>query len=266
MERPLYLWHIPKAGGTSATLALDELFAPEAIAPGGILSDVRGLGADELDRFGFIRGMFGSVPVERLGWRGVTTLVLIRRPVDLVLSLYAHVRDQPSHYLHEQARDAPFSEFIRGQAWGALASNPQARWLAVSPLGPAATWAPPVAADHPLRAQAAFELWPHGLGERALWRRARGVLERADVVGTTDGMAEALDRAARLVGAAPLGALPVERKNVSTQRPTVITTTPRDLAHLEQMTRVDARLYALAQARRGGGRGGMAHRLRAALR
>jgi hypothetical protein len=245
--RGLYFLHIPKTAGTAATRALDALFRPDEILDAGLLPEIVGRSGEELAGYRFIRGHFGVLPPERLGWGRLTTFTIVRPPVDQLLSLYAHIREHPAHYLHEDAQAQDLSTFLRNPRWLALATNVQARWLAISPSAAATAWDPPVPTDYPLRVQAAFDMWPHGLSDGRLRRAALTTLDQIEMVGVTAGLDDLLARVARAVGRGPVrapGRANVSRHPVRSEDLSLV-----DRVHLARISAVDASVYQYAVRR-----------------
>lgn len=248
--RALYFLHIPKTGGTTATRAIDAAIDPSPVFPGGLLPDILEVDDEALRRFTFVRGHFGLLPVDRLGWETYITFTLLRDPVQHALSLYSHIREHDGHYLHGLSHELDRPSFLRHPLWRRLATNMQARWLAVPPSADTFAWEPPVERDGWLRAQVQYELRDHGLPDDVLYRRAREVLDRIDVVGTTEQLGDAMTRLGDHIGRdIPAGG---PRSMVSRRRVRFHDLPSRDRSLIRELGTVDRMLWRDAR-RRGGG-------------
>lgn len=136
--RRLYLWHVPKTGGTSLREMLSDHFLLQERCEALTLSELYRLSPARLRSFRFISGHFGPVLPRLLSNVPLVTATLLREPVATIASLYNQLRtygprgDTPS----ELARTLSFDEWSRNNDTRVCWSNPQARFLALERATP----------------------------------------------------------------------------------------------------------------------------------
>jgi hypothetical protein len=190
----LYLWHIPKTGGSSLRVMLSPHFAPHESCGPLTLSELYRLSPSRLRSYRFISGHLGPALPRLLGDVPLVTVTVLRDPVATVLSTYGQLqRGGPfGHPPSDLARELPFDEWCRHEEARLYWSNPQARFLAVERTPPA--W--PVSHEP-------AEGDPTPLPDGELGKRALSQLRAIDVVGTTDNILALYLEALRRLGIAP---------------------------------------------------------------
>lgn len=175
----LYLWHIPKTGGSSLREMLRPHFSVWEFCGGLNLSQLYRLSHYRLRSFRVISGHYGPTLPRLLPEVPLVTATLLRDPVEMVISHYVHWRDNGAdgHPLTELARRTPLEEWCRLDATYGLWSNPQATSLCCERVPP----------DRH-QAQIAPEGTSIVVPEDELLERALATLDGIDVVGTTDDL------------------------------------------------------------------------------
>jgi hypothetical protein len=238
-EPRLYVWHLPKTGGTS----LKEMLRPhvDGMEFCGDLTfgEVFRLSNYRLRSFRVIAGHFGPTLPQLLADVPLVTTTLIRDPVAMVASHYTHWRDRGNvaDPLTDLARRMPFDEWCRSKDTYPLWSNPQATSLAT----------PRVA---PTRARSAVE--PEGttvpIPADLLEERAITLLDGIDVVGTTDDLLAVYRSCLQRLGIEPTHEAAV-RANAGAGLAEPVSSSTSDWI-MENNT-IDAALFDRASARRG---------------
>lgn len=102
VNAPVYFLHIPKTAGTSFQTYLTGHFGQQNICPAHLWSDLLRLTPLEVARKAFIWGHFYGY-LERYISVPLRYITFLRDPVERALSHYAHITNDPSHYLYERA-------------------------------------------------------------------------------------------------------------------------------------------------------------------
>lgn len=175
----LYLWHVPKTGGSSLREMLKPHFGALEFLGGASLSELFKMSAYRLRSFRVICGHFGPALPQLLSEVPLVTTTLLRDPVDMVASHYAHWRDRglETNPLTRLARELPFEDWCRSGATRGLWSNPQATSLT-------GTRVPPTRSEARIEPEGAVVAVP----QEELLDRATAALEGMDIVGTTDDL------------------------------------------------------------------------------
>ena len=235
----LYVWHLPRTGGTSLKEMLrphvDELDFCGDLTFGELfrLSNYR------LRSLRVIAGHFGPTLPQLLADVPLVTATLVRDPVATVASLYVHRRDSANsaNPLTRLARQLTFDEWCRSGATFPLWSNPQATSLATPRIAPT---------------RALLEVEPEGttvpIPGDELEERATGLLDEIDVVGTTDDLLAVYRSCLRRLGIEPTREATV-RANAGTGLAEQVAPSTRDWI-LEHNT-IDMTLFERATARAG---------------
>jgi hypothetical protein len=175
----LYLWHVPKTGGTSLREMLRPHFDQMEFCGGLTVSELYRMSGYRLRSFRVFAGHYGPTLPQLLPEVPLVTATLIRDPVGMVESLYGHWRDlgDPGHPQTELARRLPFEKWCRSEASRGLWRNPQARSMCNHRIPPT-------------RQEAVVD--PEGTSTFVpadqLLDEASIVLGRIDVVGTTNDL------------------------------------------------------------------------------
>lgn len=255
-ERPIYLMHIMKTGGTALVEGLTAVAEGRFCVHQTFLDHLVAMPERVRQMASLISGHLGMEVVELLP-ADVITATIIRDPVERVLSHYAHVLRDPA--LRAQTTDLSLEEFIHSPRWTPYVSNFQAANL-VQRIGLRDLWSRhsprdllhglaevPAGWRPELPVQAVFEMTPLDMTTAELRRRALEQLDRIDHVGTSDDL-DALFRAlARRWGVeAPP---PLAEANVGVNRIPVELAPPALVAAIKDANPVDRELYEQARAR-----------------
>jgi len=236
----LYIWHLPKTGGTSLREMLRPHFAELEFFGGATLSELFRMSQYRLRSFRVIAGHFGPTLPQLLPDVSLVTATLVRDPVEMVCSHYVHWRDQGNEMdpLTALARRLSFDEWCRLEDTYGLWSNPQATSLCLPRIAPSA------------REAAAS---PEGHSVPLPWseirQRAAATLDAIDVVGTTADLLavyrDCLDR----LGLGPATRTEPLKENAGAGLGTGIRSSTRDWL-LEHNT-IDSALFERAKVRAG---------------
>jgi hypothetical protein len=232
----LYIWHVPKTGGTSLREMLIEHIPPRQVCAGLTLSELYRLSPARLRSFRVISGHFGPALPRLLADVPLVTVTLIREPLQAIVSLYGELRRQgpEGHRASDLARRLPFSRWCRHEDTLRYWCNPQARLLAIERTPPA--WA---------EGHESPEGEPPSVPDPELLERATRVLDAIDIVGTTDHLFEIYLESARRLG---IDANETSARHVNVHDEEV--DVPGDAAEwLSRRNRVDASLYEQARRR-----------------
>ncbi|MBI3465763.1 MAG: hypothetical protein HY000_22325 [Planctomycetes bacterium] len=244
---PLYFLHIGKTGGTTLTAMLDPLFDPAKICPAQILPDLLRLPDQQLTRYRFFRGHFGSALPELLR-SPVTTITLLREPPAQVISCFLHIQRSPAHWLYPRVvgRKMSLLDFLCDDESAPAVWNNQCRNLAArldvarfSSLPPDELRAIPLGRE--------LDRAVAHLDQQARLDRALEQLDRCAAFGLTEQMSDTLRLLATTLGFQPASALLV--LNQSPHRIAWDDLTPQTQERLHEVTRLDAELYASARRR-----------------
>lgn len=234
----LYLWHLPKTGGTSLREMLRPHFDETEFCGGLSLSELYRMSQYRLRSFRVIAGHFGPTLPRLLADVPLVTATIVREPVAMVVSHYLHWRERgaPMDPLTALARRMTFDEWCRSEATHGLWSNPQATSLCLERRPPDRREAhvAPEGGTVPAPGADLSEL-------------AAATLEGVDLVGTTADVL-ALYRAClqRMGIPRPLFDEPL-RENVGARADFPVSSATRDWL-LEHNT-VDSDLFGRAEAR-----------------
>lgn len=233
----LYLWHIPKTGGTSLREMLRPHFDQRLFCGGLTLSQLYRMSHYRLRSFRVIAGHFGPTLPRLLPDVPLVTATVVRDPVDMVASHYVHWRDKglPGDPLTTLARSMPFEEWCRSQDTYGLWSNPQATSLCSERVPPD-------------RSQA--ETMPEGTAipvpEDELAERATATLAGIDEVGPTDDLLGLYRACLARLGVTPRLQEALS-ENVGARMSAPISESTREW--LLEHNQVDVTLYAAAKSR-----------------
>jgi hypothetical protein len=234
----LYVWHLPKTGGTSLREMLRPHFAELEFFGGATLSELFRMSQYRLRSFRVIAGHFGPTLPQLLPDVPLVTATLLREPVEMVCSHYVHWRDQGNDLdpLTTLARRLSFDEWCRAEATYGLWSNPQATSLCLPRIAPSRRDAPASPEGHTVSVP-----WSE------IRERAAATLEAIDVVGTTGDVLAVYRACLDRVGAGPAAYTEPLKENVGAGLGAGISASTRDWL-LEHNT-IDLALYERANAR-----------------
>lgn len=127
----LYIWHVPKTGGTSLREMLMTHFPLQQRCGGLTLSELCRLSPARLRSFRVISGHFGPTLPRLLGDVPLVTATLLRDPLLVVPSVYRQLRQHGpiNHRPSLLARELTFDEWCRDDETRGYWSNPQASLL-----------------------------------------------------------------------------------------------------------------------------------------
>jgi hypothetical protein len=131
--------HIPKSGGTSLSLALEDRAMKDDILVGDTPKALRRrkrlkamTGAKRLRKHGILSDIDGIVSADEL--RSMFTFTLVRNPWDRMVSYYHWLRHQTfEHPAVGLARKLPFTEFVlHADTARSFAANPARRYMTLA--------------------------------------------------------------------------------------------------------------------------------------
>jgi hypothetical protein len=197
----LYLWHVPKTGGSSLRDMLRPHFNEIEFCDGLSLAELGRLSLYRLRSFRAIAGHFGPTIPALLPDVDLVTTTLVREPVALVVSHYAHYRDHglPFDPLSALTRQMTFEQWCRSPATRVLWSNPQARRLCELRILP-----------NRLQAEGEPDGRAIGLPEDQLAEHAIKTLDGIDVVGTTNDILPVYLQTIARIGLTPIFTEPLK--------------------------------------------------------
>jgi hypothetical protein len=250
-DHVLYFCHIPKTCGTTFHRMIRSRFARRRVAPivpnHAYFTDP----AIRLERYDFLGGhLFFGYHLAALVPRPVRTVVLLREPRALLLSMFKHgleFADDPVHR-HIRERCPTPERFFTDPLMEAYVANPMTRYL-----GHAERALTPAVIDEARRlptADASRRLATvpgTAADDGTLLTTALGRLRECQVVGLAEQLPESLDLVARREGWPAFG--PIPHLNESRDRTTPGDLAPRTLAAIDRLTMLDRELYRAARAR-----------------
>lgn len=242
-----YFFHIPKTAGTSIYRFLESVFPPHEICPGWLWDQIIRVPKLQLRNYRLFRGHFYGYLEPYLG-RPLKKFTVLRDPIERSISHYAHVRREPSHPFHAQARARSLREFCLANDTRHLIENFQAQCLATLHLNPAN-----VARNMGENDLAAFQL--ETAIERMLYlthdpqwllRASMASLELFEAVGTTEDFEASLASFCTLFGSSMQNA---PRENVTPERPAASELDDATIETIRDLVAVDATLHAHVRRR-----------------
>lgn len=242
-----YFFHIPKTAGTSIYRFLESVFPPNEICPGWLWDQIIRIPQPELRNYRLFRGHFYGYLEPYLG-KPLKKLTVLRDPIERSISHYAHVRREPSHPFHAQARSRSLREFCLADDTRHLIENFQAQCLATLYLNPVN-----VARNMGENDLAAFQL--ETAIERMLYltrdpqlllHASMASLQLFEAVGITEDFASSVASFCTLFNS-PMQNAP--RENVTPERPAASDLDDVTLETIRDLVAVDATLHAYVSRR-----------------
>lgn len=233
----LYIWHIPKTGGSSLREMLRPHFEEAEFCGALSMSELYRLSQYRLRTFRVISGHFGPTLPQLIPDVPLVTATLLRDPVAMIVSHYVHWRDQgnPNDPLTEFARSTPFEKWCRSASSFGLWSNPQATSLCLPRVPPN---------------RQEMEVSPEGttlsIPPETLAERAEAQLQAIDIVGVTDNLVPVYQACLASLGIEPTLKAAI-RENVGAGIDEPVSSSTRDWL-LEHNT-IDSHLYEMATER-----------------
>jgi hypothetical protein len=233
----LYLWHLPKTGGSSLREMLRPHFEEHEFCGALTMSELYRMSNYRLRTFRVITGHFGPTLPQLLPEVPLITATVLRDPVEMIVSHYVHWRDQgnPRDPLTTFAQNTPFDDWCRSAASHGLWSNPQATSLCLPRIPP-----------NRQQAEISAEGATLPIRENLLAERAAAQLEAIDIVGTTEDLVPVYRACLQSLGVEPTFKEAL-RENVGAGIDESVSASTRDWL-LEHNT-IDSRLYQRAQER-----------------
>jgi hypothetical protein len=240
----VYFLHLFKTGGSTFGQHLERMFLPHEICPARLLVDLLRLPAASLQEYRLFWGHFGYKLADLVD-RPMIYLTVLREPVANVLSIYDHVRRSVDHPLFLKATAMTLDRFVNDPDAIAFIRNQQTFHLVwwdriwnselLSRL--AGEGIPDL-----LRIRRAADEQFSSLSEEILLGEARARLSRFAFVGLTDRLELSMRLLSQIFGWPRPEILP--RINVAPNRTKRAAVSLDTLGRIEELTRVDARLYA----------------------
>jgi hypothetical protein len=114
IPRVVFFLHLPRTAGTTLARVIGRQYTSEAILPLYDSSTGEEIGSVPPDRLDSLRAIVGHFyfGAHRFLARPSTYVTVLRDPVDRVISHYHFVRADPTHYLHESARQMSLREYV----------------------------------------------------------------------------------------------------------------------------------------------------------
>jgi hypothetical protein len=91
-ETPIFFLHLPKTAGTTLNTILETYFHQKEIFPYYFTRDLPSLSPEELKKYKYFRGHLHYDVITRLLPRKPVTLTMLRQPVELFISFFAHLQ------------------------------------------------------------------------------------------------------------------------------------------------------------------------------
>jgi hypothetical protein len=241
----LYVWHLPKAAGTSLREMLKVHFTALEVCDGLTLSELFRLSPARLRSFRLVVGHFGPMLPQLIGNVPLVTTTLLREPLAVIPSTYHQWRDRgvAGRRYTELARTLSFDVWCRAEEVRSQWSNPQARALALPRTAPA--WPGPSESPEGRR------LDTGAVDVDELRALAVGYLDGIDIVGTSDDLHAVYRTCLDRLGLAPRD-VPTAHENVGQKLQDDLSDDTREwlLAHntvdTELVTRARTRVHELS--------------------
>lgn len=231
----LYIWHVPKTGGTSLREMVMAHFPVQQQCCGLTLSELCRLSPARLRSFRVISGHFGPLLPRLLSDVPLVTATLLRDPALVVPSIYRQLsRHGTKNGPYDLARGMAFDVWCRHEETRGLWSNPQARALALERHAP--SWPGP---NESPEGETVEE--PE---EDELEVRAVEVLEKIDVVGTIYHITDVYRESLRRIGIEPFYS---EALHLNSSEQFELSKATLDW--LRQHNQIDMRLFRVAERR-----------------
>lgn len=229
-ETRLLHLHIEKTGGTALRIAMRQALGPDAKAfPEHHESKLDGMNPDDWD---LISGHFGYARLKPLGGRIV---VLLRDPVDRIMSVYYYWRDMNRRGITDSRQSAIAARFSLDD-FVAIRDDPSL----VEQFCNRMTWM--LADTYSLRNRGIRRA--EGLSDAELLARALANLRACAVVGVQDRMDAFADQFTARTGLP----LVLERLNATQERPRLAELSPRTRQRMMEWVPLDVELYQAACA------------------
>jgi hypothetical protein len=122
----LYFLHIQKTAGTTVRHLLESRYAPEEICPAYQPRALFNRPPQAFAHYRLFRGHLGYVPMLRLH-RPFTVITFMRNPIDVVVSMYYHMRNHPKAAVGEVVtrENLDLDGFLHHDLCRSWVTNPQ---------------------------------------------------------------------------------------------------------------------------------------------
>lgn len=246
MKRVFYFLHIRKTAGTSLINLLERSgrFLP---CPSDCWSELLLLKKEELQEYNLFRGHFFDHLASYLG-RELTTFTFLRDPVARAVSEYEHIRRNPKHFFHRRIRrQGSFLTYLRDPVTQPMVRNFQTRTLS-APCDPRAVWdGLPPGQRTEARLEEILYTADTGMSDETALSRAMARLETCASIGITERMEPSLALLGETLGIPILPRIKTLNRNPSPNPVEVTALSADERDCLDEMLRLDQRLYAFAQ-------------------